>query len=96
MMKVCQAFSLLSVSSAVGMRAKHSVITSKASQHTCSSSPSGSFAAFVYKEKERFYYTYLLTKASSLLSYHFNILLEVKTENKKAFYLLVYLADFFI
>lgn len=47
MMKVCQAFSLLSVSRAVGMRAKHNVITSRASQHTCSSSPSGSFAAFV-------------------------------------------------
>lgn len=47
MMKLCQAFSLLSVSRAVGIRAKHSVITSKASQHTCSSSPSGSLAAFV-------------------------------------------------
>lgn len=52
MMKVCQAFSLLSVSKAVGMRAKHSVITSKASQHTCSSSPSGSLAAFVWRQGE--------------------------------------------
>lgn len=47
MIKVCHAFSLLSVSRVVGVRAKHNVITSKASQHTCSSSPSGSLAAFV-------------------------------------------------
>ena len=52
MMKVCQAFSLLRVSRAVGMRAKHRVITSRASQHTCSSSPSGSLAALVCSKNQ--------------------------------------------
>lgn len=46
-MKVCQAFSLLSASSAVGIRAKQRVMTSRASQHTCSSSASGSLPALV-------------------------------------------------
>lgn len=49
MINVCHAFSLLSASNAVGIKAKHKVITSKASQQTCSSSMSGSLPAFVCK-----------------------------------------------
>lgn len=49
---VCHAFSLLSASSAVGIKAKHRVITSRASQQTCSSSMSGSFPAFVCENKQ--------------------------------------------
>lgn len=49
---VCHAFSLLSASSAVGIKAKHRVITSSASQQTCSSSMSGSFPAFVCENKQ--------------------------------------------
>lgn len=37
----CQDFSLVSESKAVGIKAKHNVITSKASQQSCSSSTSG-------------------------------------------------------
>jgi len=48
-MNVCQAFSLLRVSKAVGIKAKHNVITSIASQQTCSSSKSGSLPALVCK-----------------------------------------------
>lgn len=48
-MNVCQAFSLLRASKAVGIKAKHNVITSNASQQTCSSSKSGSLPALVCK-----------------------------------------------
>lgn len=48
-MNVCQAFSLLRASKAVGIKAKHNVITSNASQQTCSSSKSGSWPALVCK-----------------------------------------------
>lgn len=53
MINVCHAFSLLSASSAVGIKAKHRVITSNASQQTCSSSMSGSFPAFVCENKQK-------------------------------------------
>ena len=47
MTNVCQDFSLLRASRAVGIRAKHNVITSNASQQTCSSSMSGPLLALM-------------------------------------------------
>ena len=54
MINVCQAFSLLSASRAVGTRAKHRVITSNASQQTCSSSTSGSWLGLLVCKMMRY------------------------------------------